>query len=319
MDKFNWCFIGVGGLANAVAKQILSTGRHNIVSCYRRNFEKSKQWAKKYNSTAYETAEEAIKAPDVDAVYVVTPHSNHAEYAKLALELGKPVLVEKPFTPNVKQTEEVFNLAKEKGLYVCEAMWTFFPSPMRNVMEWIQEGKIGKMKHAEAYFNVFNKQNPRVKNPMTAGGALLDLGVYPVTYMYRMFGMPKAIKCNGIVKNGVDHKEQIEMVYDGFSAFAYARIDSILYVNKAIFDGENGKIVVDREAHKAKRATLNNNEGKQVIFGDGTYINEFDTVAKEIREGKLESEYVPHQATLDVMKIMDECRKQMNLVYPFEK
>ncbi len=319
MEKFNWCFIGVGGLANTVAKQILSTGRHKIVSCYRRNYEKSKEWAKKYDSVAYKSAEEAINAPNVDAVYVVTPHSNHAEYAKLALKLGKPVLVEKSFTANYKDAEEVINLAKEKSLYICEAMWTFFPSPMRTAMEWIKAEKIGKLKKAEAYFNVYNKFNPRVKNPMTAGGALLDLGVYPITYMYRMFGMPKAIKCDGIVKDGVDHQERVEMVYDGFSAFANARINSLLYVNKAVFDGENGQITVDKEAHKAKRATLNNKDGKIVVKGEGTYVNEFDTVAKEIKEGKLESEYIPHKATLDVMSIMDECRKQMNLVYPFEK
>jgi len=86
-----------------------------------------------------------------------------------------------------------------------------------------------------------------------------------------------------------------------------------------VFDGENGQIVVDKEAHKAKRATLKNNEEKLVIKGEGKYIAEFDTVAKEIREGKLESEYVPQQATFDIMTIMDECRKQMNLSYPFEK
>lgn len=318
MEKFHWCFIGVGGLANKVAKQILSTGRHEIVSCYRRNKEKNEAWAKKYGSKAYESAIEAMKDPRVDAVYVVTPHSEHYKYAKMALELGKPVLVEKSFTANTKQAEELIALAKEKKLYLSEAMWTFFPSPMRDTMELIHKGEIGKIKTASAYFDVYNKIVSRVVDPARAGGALLDLGVYPVTIMYKMFGKPKAIKCDGIVKGGVDYEEKIEMIYDDFSAFAFARINSIFYINKADFAGENGTIHVT-EAHKAKRVVIKNKNGKKVLKGPGTYVSEFDTVAEEIRAGKSESEYIPFEATLDVMAIMDECRKQINLVYPFEK
>lgn len=318
MEKFHWCFIGVGGLANTVAKQIIGTGRHEIVSCYRRNKEKNEAWAKKYGSKAYDSAAEAIKDPRVDAVYVVTPHSEHFKYAKLALELGKPVLVEKSFTANKKQAEELIAFAKEKNLYLCEAMWTFFPSPMRTVMDWINDGKIGQPKNAESYFLVYNKNSPRVVDPARAGGAILDLGVYPITINYKMFGMPKEIRCNGIVKNGVDYQERVEMVYDGFSAFANARINSLPYINKAVFAGENGTITVS-EAHKAKKAVLKNKDGKVVIKGEGKYINEFDTVAKEIKEGKKESEYISFKSTLDVMSIMDECRRQMNLIYPFEK
>jgi len=318
MEKFRWCFIGVGGLANTVAKQIIETGRHEVVSCFRRDTKKNEAWAEKYGANAYSSAEEAIKDPRVDAVYVVTPHSEHFKYAKMALELGKPVLVEKSFTANKKQAEELIALAKEKNLYLCEAMWTFFPSPMRETMELIQKGEIGKMKNAEAYFVLYNKNAPRVVDPARAGGAILDLGVYPITIMYRMFGMPKQIKCDGTVKDGVDYQERVEMVYDGFSAFAYARINSLNYKNKAVFEGENGKIKV-LEAHKAKKVVIQNKGGKKIIKGPGTYVSEFDTAANEIRAGKTESEYIPFKSTLDVMSIMDECRKQMNLVYPFEK
>jgi predicted dehydrogenase len=108
MEKFRWCFIGVGGLANRVVKQLLSSDRHEVVSCYRRNQKKNEEWAKKYHSKAYESAKDAILAPGVDAVYVVTPHSNHLEYAKLALSLGKPVLVEKSFTVSEKEAKELF-------------------------------------------------------------------------------------------------------------------------------------------------------------------------------------------------------------------
>ena len=105
MEKFRWCFISTGPLAKTVAKQLLESGRHQIVSCYTRNFEKAKDFAGKYGAAAYETAEEAITAEGVEGVYVVTPHNAHFRFVKQALELGKPVLCEKAFTVTAQETD----------------------------------------------------------------------------------------------------------------------------------------------------------------------------------------------------------------------
>ena len=113
MDKFGWCFIGTGRLAEEVAKQI-SAGNHKIVSCYTRNYENGKKFAEKYGTTAYQTAEEAILAEGVEAVYIVTPHNAHFRYVKKALELGKPVFCEKAFTVTAEETDELIRIAGEK-------------------------------------------------------------------------------------------------------------------------------------------------------------------------------------------------------------
>ncbi|MBP1585653.1 MAG: Gfo/Idh/MocA family oxidoreductase [Lachnospiraceae bacterium] len=125
-ERFRWCFIGCGTLAKIVAEQLNASGRHEIVSVYARRFEASTEFANTFGGKAYKTAEEAISADDVDGVYIVTPHRSHAEYSKIAINLGKPVLCEKPFTINLKETREVIDLAREKGVYITEAMWTWF-------------------------------------------------------------------------------------------------------------------------------------------------------------------------------------------------
>ena len=318
MEKFRWCFIGVGGLANRVVKQLLSSDRHEVVSCYRRNQKKNEEWAKKYHSKAYESAKDAILAPGVDAVYVVTPHSNHLEYAKLALSLGKPVLVEKSFTVSEKEAKELFEYAKEKNLYISEAMWTFYSPVGQKVIEWIRSGRLGKITKAEGAFKVPLCARDRRIDPKRAGGALLDLGVYPMTYMYRCFGKPRSMKCFPLVKNGVDYRETIELEYKGFTARVLASFDGLLYKNYAVFAGENGILKVP-EAHRTWHAYIKTKEGTEHFRFPTSYLHEFDVVSEDIKAGKLESELVPHQATLDVLSMMDECRKQMGVIYPFEK
>ena len=118
MNKFRWCFIGAGSLAKTVAFQLNRSGRHEIVSCYTRNYEKGVEFAKKYGGKAYKTPEEAITAEGVDGVYVVTPHNAHYRYVKQALELGKPKKYEKSFTVTAEETDKLIALAKEKDLYL---------------------------------------------------------------------------------------------------------------------------------------------------------------------------------------------------------
>lgn len=209
MDKFGWCFIGTGTLAKKVAKEILAGGKHKIISCYTRNAERCSEFAKEYGAKACLTPEEAMQADGVEGVYIETPHNAHFRYAKQALELGKPVLCEKAFTVEGKETDELIALAKEKNVYLCEAMWTWFGKPSNKVREWVNEGKIGKVN--EAKFTYCMKSigyAPRVADPKRAGGALLDITIYPVTYAYRLFGYPTKIESHGHIENGIDHWEE---------------------------------------------------------------------------------------------------------------
>ena len=320
-NAFRWCFIGTGTLANTVAREITASGRHEIVSVFTRRIEKAREFTEKFGGTPYDNAEAAITDPNVDAVYVVTPHNSHYPYVKQALMLGKPVLCEKAFTVDAKQTRELIELAREKRVYLAEAMWTWFGPVAQQVKRWVDDGEYGEIKKIVANYHMNSKNYaPRVADPNMAGGALLDIGVYPITYLYRLFGRPVAVKCTGELSGGVDMKEDVALTFKNGKTFvASASIDDYNGLERFAIIGDRAKTSI-WFFHMAKKAKLARRQGSSEIFrGDGGYLNEFDCVAGEIREGLNESRLMPLQATQDVMEIMDECRRQMGLVYPFEK
>lgn len=320
-EKFGWAFIGAGKLGATVAKLITASGRHRIVSVYVRNPEKRAAFAKRYGALAAATAEEAISAEGVDGVYIVTPHTSHMDYAIQAIELGKPVLCEKPVTTDAAKARAIIELARERGVYFAEAMWTWFSPVAHKVKEWVDAGEYGQVKSLDMTYCMRSiGYAPRVSDPMLAGGALLDIGIYPLTYAYRLFGKPEHIICSGTLKDGVDISEEIKLIYlRGPACRIRASIVDVRGLESMRLVGTEGR--TDLLFYHAAGGVKLKREGEPNLSfkGDGGYLNEFDLVAGEISEGLKESRLVPHQATLDVMEIMDECRAQMGLVYPFEK
>ena len=318
---FNWCFIGCGKLANTVANQMKKHGEHKIVSCYTRNFDKCREFAEAFEATAYNNANDAILADGVDAVYVVTPHNAHHRFTKLALELGKPVLCEKAFTVTSEETEELIALAKEKKLYLAEAMWTWFSPAANKVKEWVDTGEIGKILGADFTYHMMSvNYAPRNSDPRRAGGALLNITVYPIAYAYRLFGYPTSIKSFGKIVNGIDHGEEIYMTFKGGETvnISASMIDTEGF-EKTTIHGDKGTIKAPLY-HASGIASLHRGLFRSKLFLSGgklfnSYMDEFDKVADEIRRGLTESEVYPLKSTLDVMKIMDEIRGQIGLVY----
>lgn len=318
MDKFRWAYIGSGSIARSTSKSILK-GNHSIVAVYSRNFEKAKVFASKVGATAVKSAEEAIDFDGVDAVYIATPHTAHVEYAVMALKAHKPVLCEKPVGVSEEDVNLLIQTAKENNTYFAEAMWTWFSDVALTVKDWVQSGMIGEVKSVEihhAFPGVTQKPDSRTLNPMTAGGALLDIGIYPITYCYNIFGYPDKIECKGKLKNGIDINENITLHYGDMVCKLLSSFE--VFKEKFVIEGTEGKIKLPIY-HVSPFAIMKSKKGTKIFFGKTTYLNEFDRVAKEIREGKTQSDYIPFQATLDCMKIMDTCRQQMNLKYPFEK
>lgn len=123
MDKFRWAYVGNGNIAVSTAQEILK-GNHKIVSVYGRNAEKAEAFAKKYGALSFEDPESAVNRPDIDAVYIATPHTSHVDYAVRAMKAGKPVLCEKPVGVSVRDVDVLINTAKKENIYFCEAMWT---------------------------------------------------------------------------------------------------------------------------------------------------------------------------------------------------
>lgn len=316
MSKFRWCYIGAGNIAGKVAANT-EKGEHIVSSVYSRNFEKAKIFAEKHNAVAYETVEEAIS--DCDAVYIATPHTSHVEYAVKAMKMGKPVLCEKPVAVREEDVDILIETAKESNVYFCEAMWTWFSPVAQKVREWIKAGEIGQVKTVTityAFPGLMKPKTSRVRDPKTAGGSLLDIGIYPITYCFNLFGYPDEIICEGDIEGGIDVAERILLRYG--NTVCKLSISFKYLKESCTIIGEKGRISIPL-FHVAAMANLKNENGKQCFRGVTDYLNEFNAVAKEIQDGKKESEYVSLDTTKQCMRIMDECRRQMKLVYPFEK
>ena len=319
-EMFNWAFIGAGTLAKSVAREITASGRHRIAAVYTRNPEKCAAFAQQYGAFAAKSAEEAMTFSDVDGVYIVTPHTSHAEYALQALDLGKPVLCEKPVSTDARLTRAIIDRSHEKGVYFTEAMWTWFSPIANQVKAWLDAGEYGEIQKLSFTYHLKSiNYAPRVSDPKVAGGALLDVGVYPLTYAYRLLGKPESITCRGTLQGGIDTDEEILLTYaDGKK----------VPISVSILDCKGWEIMrlVGTKArtklrfyHTANQVRLCRfQSGNEQLKAYGGMLKEFDLVADEIKQGLKESAYVPHQATLDVMEMMDECRRQMGLVYPFE-
>ena len=318
MSKFRWAYIGSGNIAKSTAKSI-EKGEHIITAVYGRNKEKVESFAKKHGARAYDDFEKCVCAEDVDAVYIATPHTSHVDYAVRAMELGKPVLCEKPVGVCEKDVDILIESAKKNDIYFCEAMWTWFSDVALTVKKWVQSGEIGEIKEVNidyAFPGLMMPKNSRVLTPETAGGALLDIGIYPITYCYNIFGYPEKIECRGTLKNGIDIKETVVLYYNGFKCTLNMALDTLK--ESCCIKGTDGEISLPLFFHMADKATLKKNGKKETFKGKTDYLTEFTRAAEEIRAGKKESDYIPFNATKDCMRIMDECRRQMELVYPFE-
>ena len=287
---FNWCFIGTGQIARKVAKQLVTNPGHTIVSVFNRTKAKAEKFAKIYNSTVYESALEAINDPRVDGVYIATTNETHFSFCKLCLENHKPVLCEKPITGNTKELKELIR---------------------------IKEERIGKILSVDCIFNMpifgYNKTKGRYINPSRYGGALLDLGVYSVRYVYELFGKPKAITSKGKLYNGIDLFNDSIFEYDGFKAHVSSQINALVGEH-CIIKGEKGTIKVPL-FHMASKAVLKTKEDKEV-FRDRNkkFATQFRVVAEYIK-GEQPNTLVSLDSSLDVMELMDEIRRQIGVIF----
>ncbi|MBR0295586.1 MAG: Gfo/Idh/MocA family oxidoreductase [Bacilli bacterium] len=316
---FNWCFIGAGKIADIVAKDMVESKINRVFSVWNRTYEKSIKFAEKYHAKVYKNVEEALNDPLVDGVYIALTNDLHFEYMKKCIEHHKPVLCEKPFTMNKKEAIEIFELAKKNAVYVSEAMWTWHNKCAYQVKDWLKD--IGPIKEVECAFSFIGVSKEfaieRLINPNMLGGALLDIGVYGLRYSLELFGMPKKIRCSGDVSSGVDLNEEILFIYDEFTvkhSFAVDQDFGIYYRIK----GERG--FIDAPSFHATNEVILKKE-KRVVIKDknNLYETQFANVAKEIQDGLLESRIITKEKTILCMELMDECRRQMGLLFPKEK
>ncbi|MCQ2610683.1 MAG: Gfo/Idh/MocA family oxidoreductase [Treponema sp.] len=313
--------IGAGWIAQkmAITVQGLTDTACNYAIASR-NLEKAREFAKAWGfKKAYGSYEELLKDPDVDLVYIATPHSEHYKHMKLCLDYKKPVLCEKAFTFNTAQAKEILDRAEKENILVTEAIWTRY-MPSRNIINSvIESGKIGKITglHASLHYNNHDKE--RMFKPELAGGALLDLGVYTLNFALMHFGTDiERIESNcKITDTNVDAFESITIYYnDGRVAFLdsgmFGRSDrqGILYgeTGYAIIQNINNPSCIEIYSHEDK--LLEKIEFPKQITG---YEYQVIESLKALENNKIECDSMPHKETIRVMQIMDDLRVKWGL------
>jgi predicted dehydrogenase len=326
MKKFGWGFIGAGAIANRFMAGLMQVPDAYLAAVSSRTYERAERFAGKYNAKVYKSTEELIADEDVDIVYVATPHTVHRENTLMAIEMGKPVLCEKPMAPNAKMVTEMVQAARKKRVYLMEAMWTRFFPAMKKVREWLDEGRIGKVQFVTADFGYYEEEDPSkiIFDPNTAGGSLLDVGIYPIAFAFMVFGK-KPNRITGLAdmaSTGVDAAMGCTLGFEGGGlALLYSAMNAETPQVAEII-GQKGRIVIPqfwspREAHLYIGGELIESF-KGDHEGEG-YQFEIAAVQEDIRNGRLENELMPLDESIAIAEVMDELRSQWGLVYPFEK
>lgn len=325
-----WGILGAGWIAGSFSEAVTSATASTVVAVGSRSAEKARAFADAHLGTDAAAAhlhasyEDLVADPDVDVVYVATPHSHHREHALLAIAAGKHVLVEKAFTRNAAEAQEVFEAARAAGVFVMEAMWTRFLPHIAAIREVLASGEIGEVVTLAAdhgqYFDVADSH--RLVNPDLAGGALLDLGVYPVSFAHDILGAPESITAVGsLTETGVDG--QISMIFD-YPGRTQALLSTTLWAatpTAAVITGTKGRIEIDGAfyAPTSFRVVLMDGTRREVPRADVAGLAfEAAEVARRVHAGDTESERMSWQGTLDVLTAMDDIRRQVGVVFPGE-
>lgn len=323
--SLKFAILTAGNIASHMAETV-SQMKNEGIECYAvaaRSLDRAKALAQRHGfAVAYGSYEALFEDETVDLVYIGSPHSHHYEQAKAALEHGKHVLCEKPMTVNAAQAQELFALAKARGLFLMEATWTRFMPFVPALRDVLSSGVIGEVQTLTCSFGVPVFDRERMAKPELAGGALLDLGIYPLTMAAIALGEPKEI-CGVCTKTalGVDGQNSISLSYDSGAVACLTSSMHTTMDNCAVLYGTRGKIVIPEFWH-AEGFTVypTDSEPKEYVFPhDFTgYEYEVRCAAKAIAQGQTECPELPHAETLRILQQMDTLRKAWRLSYPFE-
>ena len=318
--------LGPGRIADGVAHTLVALPEIECYAVASRTPGKAEAFAEKFGfQKAYTGYEAMLSDPEVELVYITTPHSHHYEHMMLCLEYGKHVICEKAFTMNAAQARAVRDLAAEKGLYVAEAIWTRYMPSRQIIDRVIESGIIGYVNTLTANLSYNVAYKPRIMDPYLAGGALLDVGVYGLNFALMHFEDDiERIESSALLTDtGVDATENITIFYrDGRMAVLthsiYCRSD-----RKGIIHGDKGYIVVENINNPRSVSVFDANDNliqfHEIPPQISGYEYEFREAVRCIREGKTESESMPLERSIQVMEIMDSLRKQWGVIYPQER
>lgn len=325
LAPLNWGILATGGIAQKFVADLHTSGVGRAVACGSRTIERARTFAAAHGiPKAYGSYGELARDPEVEAIYVATPHNLHYQDALACLRNKKAVLCEKPLTLNQEQATALFAAAEDHGVFLMEGLWTYYLPALVQARQWWAEGEIGEVKLITADFGFQTANNPagRFLNPDLAGGALLDVGVYVLSLAQQVAGLkvPKIKASARMAETGVD--ETTSILLDWHSGIRAHLSCSIAHPlpNIARIHGTRGTITIP-EFWKARTATLETGAGK-LVFEDSrcTFGYDFEARAmtRAVRQGWLEEPTVGKAFSLRLAQTMDTVRKQIGLVYPGE-
>lgn len=320
----NWGILGTGGIASLQTADLVANG-FSVTAVGSRNAASAATFAKRFGIPAsHGSYAELAGDPTVDVVYVATPHPFHAEHALIALNAGKHVLVEKPFAMNAEQAAHVAARAQELNLVALEAMWTRYLPHMVRIRELVRTGQLGTIRTLIADHNQDLPRDPlhRINNVELGGGALLDLGIYPVSFAFDLLGAPTSVTAVAtMTASKVDRQNAMIFSYGND---AQALLQSTLDVNgptRAVVVGTAGRIEIDPIWYGPSRFTRYDAADHVVevfdaaVHGRGMHYQAWE-LERLVAEGALENDVLSPAQSVDIMRTLDEIRRQIGLTYP---
>ena len=318
--------LGTGHITDLVTPTLIKLEEIECYAVASRTLEKAEAFCERYGfQKAYGSYEQLMQDPEVEFVYVASPHSHHYAYMMQSLSYGKAVISEKAFTVNAQQAREIKEYAEARKLFVAEAIWTRY-MPSRQIIQGVLDsGVIGEVRalSANLFYNVGHRE--RLRDPKLAGGALLDVGIYGINFALMHFGneIERIESSVQMTDTGVDGLETINLFFrDGraaiISAGILARSD-----RQGVFYGSKGFAVVENINNPQSVSVYDTEERliEKVLVPEqiSGYEYEFRECVRAIQAGRLESWSMPMSDTVRVMELMDDIRRQWGLVYPQER
>lgn len=317
-----WGFLGAGGIAASMAAD-LHHGNNMLYAVAARNADRAAAFAERFGAShSYGDYRSMVEDPDVDIVYIATTHPFHREQALMAIDAGKHVLVEKPLTLNAAHAREVLTAARDKGVFAMEAVWMRANPLILRARELVAQGVIGDVVAVHADFSIGVDFDPthRLYDLDNGGGALLDLGVYPMHFAWLFLGRPDTQQVLGTLSpTGSDATVALQWGHDSGATAQLRCATTALTPGRATIAGTTGSISVEPLFLNPDRLVVTTNEGESRIEGEDTaYGPQIEEVERCLRAGLLESPRAPHADTIAVLELIDQARADLGVRYPGE-
>lgn len=325
MERFKVGIIGAGHIARKMAHTLRDMEGVEPYAVASRNQENAEGFACEWGFTrAYGSYEDLADDPEVQLIYIATPHSHHFEQARMCLEKGKPVLCEKAFTANAEQAETLIRLSKEKQVFLTEAIWTRYMLFSETLRELVDGGTIGRVMMLTANIGYPIAEKERIAKPELCGGALLDIGVYPINFARMLFGSEITGITSACVKGetGVDLQSSITFVYRNHRMAVLQMTAFCANDRQGVISGDKGYIIVDNINNPQLAVVYSVNHEEVARYTCPPQITGFEYQVQAsidaIREGKIETPCMPHAETLHIMQMLDDLRSEWGVRYPMD-